>query len=140
VVSEHDNSIRTHGSVDYMSILRRYSHGCHRLYNMDAVRLFAYVLQHRDYTRVGQIPVGVGRHLDVDGRSYHMKINTRGYKYQLVEPIPLEVTRGRVRGSRSSPIEGYVERPLTEEEKAAQAEAAMEAAGDAVEDALTPFF
>ena len=140
VVSEHDNSIRTHGSVDYMSILRRYSHGCHRLYNMDAVRLFAFVLQHRDYTRVGQIPVGVGRHLDVEGRSYHMKINTRGYKYELVEPIPLEVTRGRVRGTRSSPIEGYVERPLTPEEKAAQAEAAMEAAGDAVEDALTPFF
>ncbi|MGH1341610.1 MAG: hypothetical protein ACRBN8_08680 [Nannocystales bacterium] len=140
VVSEFDNSIRTHGSVDYMSILRRYSHGCHRLYNMDAVRLFAFVLQHREYTRVGQIPVGVGRHLDVDGRSYHMKINTRGYKYELVEPIPLEVTRGRIRGSRSSVLEGYHARPLTEEEKAAQAEAAMEAAGEAVEDALTPFF
>ena len=139
VVSEFDNSIRTHGSVDYMSILRRYSHGCHRLYNMDAVRLFAYVLQHRDYGRIGQIPVGVGRHLEADGRSYHMKISTRGYKYELVEPIPVTVTRGRVRGSRSTPIEGYLERPLTEEEKAAQAEAAMEAAGDAVEDVLTPW-
>lgn len=140
VVSEFDNSIRTHGSVDYMSILRRFSHGCHRLYNMDAVRLFTFVLQHRDYSRVGQIPVGVGRRLEHDGRTFHMKISTRGYKYELVEPIPVTVTRGRIRGSRSSPLEGYLERPLTEEEKAAQAEEAMKEAGDAVGDALTPFF
>lgn len=140
VVSEFDNSIRTHGSVDYMSILRRFSHGCHRLYNMDAVRMFAFVLQHRDYTRVGQIPVGVGRNLELDGRTYNMRIGTRGYKYELVEPIPVTVTRGRIKGGRSTPLEGYIERPLTEEEKAAQAEAAMEAAGEAVEEALTPFF
>ncbi|MCR9164762.1 MAG: hypothetical protein ACE37F_33710 [Nannocystaceae bacterium] len=140
VVSEFDNSIRTHGSVDYMSILRRFSHGCHRLYNMDAVRLFTFVLQHRDYTRIGQVPVGVGRKLEHDGRTFHMKIGTRGYKYELVEPIPVTVTRGRIRGSRSTPLEGYLERPLTEEEKAAAAEEAMKEAGEAVEDALTPFF
>ncbi len=138
VVSEFDNSIRTHGSVDYMSILRRFSHGCHRLYNMDAVRLFAFVLQHRDYTRVGQVPVGVGRHLDVDGHSYHMKIDTRGYKYELVEPIPVDVTRGRIRGSRGSVMEGYYPKPLTDEEKAAQAEAAAEAAGEAVDNLFGP--
>src|SRR5205814_9443902 len=28
-----DNQIRTHGSVDYTSIARRLSHGCHRLVN-----------------------------------------------------------------------------------------------------------
>lgn len=140
VVSEFDNSIRTHGSVDYMSILRRFSHGCHRLYNMDAVRLFTFVLQHREYSRIGQIPVGVGRRLEHDGRTFHMKIGTRGYKYELVEPIPVTVTRGRIRGSRSTPLEGYLERPLTEEEKAAQAEEAMKEAGDAVGDALNPFF
>jgi len=140
VVSEFDNSIRTHGSVDYMSILRRYSHGCHRLYNMDAVRMFAFVLQHRDYTRLGQVPVGVGRDIEYEGRTYNMRISTRGYKFELLEPIPVTVTRGRIRGRRSSPIDGYMERPLTEEEKAEQAEEAMEAAGEAVEDALTPFF
>ncbi len=117
VVSEFDNSIRTHGSVDYMSILRRYSHGCHRLYNMDAVRMFSFVLQHREYQRVGQIPVGVGRHLDVEGRSFHMKISTRGYRYELVEPIPVQVNRGRIRGSRSSPIADYVLKPLSPEER-----------------------
>lgn len=140
VVSEFDNSIRTHGSVDYMSILRRFSHGCHRLYNMDAVRLFTFVLQHREYSRVGQIPVGVGRRLEHEGRTFHMKISTRGYKYELVEPIPVTVTRGRIRGSRSTPLEGYLERPLTDEEKAAQAEEAMKEAGEAVGDALNPFF
>jgi len=29
----YDNQIRTHGSVDYTSIARRFSHGCHRLVN-----------------------------------------------------------------------------------------------------------
>ena len=140
VVSEFDNSIRTHGSVDYMSILRRYSHGCHRLYNMDAVRMFSFVLQHREYARVGQIPVGVGRHLDLDGRSYHMKISTRGYKYELVDPIPVQVNRGRIRGSRSAPYTEALVRPLTEEERAAQAEAAMDAAGEALGDVVGPLF
>jgi hypothetical protein len=78
--AELDNGLRTHGSVDYMSILRRFSHGCHRLYNMDAVRLFSFVLLHRAYTRQGQQDVGVRRNLDVEGKTYNMKIDTRGYK------------------------------------------------------------
>ena len=138
VVSEFDNSIRTHGSVDYMSILRRYSHGCHRLYNMDAVRMFSYILQHRGYSRLGQVPVGVGRHLDHDGHSYHMKISTRGYKYELEQPIPVQVNRGRIRGSRSEPYTEALVKPLTEAERAAQAEAAMEAASDALDGVVGP--
>jgi hypothetical protein len=46
--ADFDNGIRTHGSVDYMSILRRFSHGCHRLYNMSAVRMFSFILAHRE--------------------------------------------------------------------------------------------
>ncbi len=111
VRAELDNGIRTHGSVDYMSILRRFSHGCHRLYNMDAVRMFSFVLRHRAYTRLGQQDVGVRRNLDVDGRTYNMRIDTRGYKYELVEPIPVRVTEGRIRGKRQSPIEEYVPKP-----------------------------
>ncbi len=42
-----DNQIRTHGSVDYTSIARRFSHGCHRLVNNRAVRLYDFVLRHR---------------------------------------------------------------------------------------------
>jgi hypothetical protein len=114
VKSEFDNSIRTHGSVDYMSILRRFSHGCHRLYNMDAVRMFSFILQHRTYTRVGQVPVGVRRNLEVDERTYNMKIPSRGYKYELVQPIPVTVTEGRVRGKRGSPITTAMKMPGSE--------------------------
>ncbi|MCA9705910.1 MAG: hypothetical protein KDK70_08695 [Myxococcales bacterium] len=112
VRAELDNGIRTHGSVDYMSILRRFSHGCHRLYNMDAVRLFSFVLRHREYTRLGQQDVGVRRNLELEGKTYTMKIDTRGYKYELVEPIPVRVTEGRIRGRRTSPIDGYVPMPV----------------------------
>jgi hypothetical protein len=115
-VKEFDNGIRTHGSVDYMSILRRFSHGCHRLYNMDAVRLFSFVLRHRPYTRAGQQNVGVGRVIEVEEKTYHMKIGTRGYKYELVEPIPVTVLEGRIKGRRRSPILDYVPRPVKEED------------------------
>jgi hypothetical protein len=112
ITSEFDNSIRTHGSVDYMSILRRFSHGCHRLYNMDAVRMFSFILGHRDHTRQGQQPVGVGRVLEHEGETYHMKITTRGYRYELVKPIDVVVTKGRIKGRRRSPITDYVPKPV----------------------------
>lgn len=118
VLAELDNSIRTHGSVDYMSILRRYSHGCHRLYNMDAVRMFSFVLQHRDYRRLGQQPVGVSRAIELEEESFVLKIDSRGYKYELVEPIPVTVTKGRVRGSQRVPIETYVPKPIRPEDNA----------------------
>ncbi|MCX4242139.1 L,D-transpeptidase family protein [Paraliomyxa miuraensis] len=116
VRAELDNGIRTHGSVDYMSILRRFSHGCHRLYNMDAVRLFSFVLRHREYTRLGQQDVGVRRNLEVAGKTYNMRIDTRGYKFELVEPIPVRVTEGRIRGKQQSPIDQYMPMPVKPEE------------------------
>lgn len=110
-VSVYDNQIRTHGSVDYMSILRRYSHGCHRLYNMNAVRMFSMILQHREYVREGQTKIGAGRKLDVDGKQYVMRLDTRGYKYELVQPIRVTVTEGRVRGVRQSPYKDMMPKP-----------------------------
>jgi hypothetical protein len=122
VVKTFDNSIRTHGSVDYMSILGRYSHGCHRLYNMDAVRLFSFVLRHRDYERKGRIPVGVGRYITVEDKTYHMKIGSRGYEYQLLEPIPVTVTSGRIRGRRRSPHTEYLPIPTKPGEETVEGE------------------
>lgn len=116
VVAELDNAIRTHGSVDYMSILRRYSHGCHRLYNMDAVRMFSFILQHRDYVRRGQQPLGVSRAIELEEQTYQLKIDTRGYKYELVEPIPVMVTKGRIRGAQRVPVDEYVPKPVRPEE------------------------
>jgi hypothetical protein len=106
-----DNQIRTHGSVDYMSILKRFSHGCHRLYNMNAVRMFSMILQHRTYIREGQTKIGAARQFEYEGREYTMKLGTRGYRYELVEPIPVTVTEGRIRGVRQTPYKEMMPKP-----------------------------
>ena len=58
-----DNGIRTHGSFDYPSLRGRFSHGCHRLYNQLAMRLFSFVLEHRrwrvDRAGGGRLPARV---------------------------------------------------------------------------------
>lgn len=110
-VSVYDNQIRTHGSVDYMSILRRYSHGCHRLYNVNAVRMFSMILQHRAYVREGQTKIGAGRSFESGGKTYVMRLDTRGYKFELVEPIPISVTEGRIRGTRRTPYKEMMPKP-----------------------------
>jgi hypothetical protein len=100
-----DDGIRTHGSVDYMSIMRRHSHGCHRLHNHIAVRLMSFMLAHRPHTRVGQQAVAFRRDVEIDGNNYAMEINQGGYVYQLAEPIHVEVLEGRIRGDLARPIE-----------------------------------
>ncbi|HET6283473.1 MAG TPA: hypothetical protein VFH73_21120 [Polyangia bacterium] len=106
-----DNQIRTHGSVDYTSIARRFSHGCHRLVNNRAVRLFNFVLRHRSFQRVGNLPLNLKRQFTVDGQAYAYQIKTRGYSYELVRPIPVSVTEGRVVGQVKQAIAGYMRKP-----------------------------
>jgi hypothetical protein len=103
-----DNQIRTHGSDDYTSIARRFSHGCHRLVNDRAVRLFDFVLRHRTFRRIGAVPLHMKRKLTVDGVDYHYAIATRGYYYELDKPVPVTVTEGRVMGQVKKPITAYV--------------------------------
>ncbi len=100
-----DEGIRTHGSVDYMSIMRRHSHGCHRLHNHIAVRLMSFMLAHRPHTRVGQQRIAFHRDVEIDGNTYGMDLTQGGYVYQLASPIPVNVLEGRIRGERSTPIE-----------------------------------
>ena len=109
--ADFDNGIRTHGSVDYMSILRRYSHGCHRLYNMSAVRMFSFILAHRAFVREGQVKLGFGREIVHEGKPYKISLRTRGYRYNLAAPIPVHVLEGRIKGQRKSPVEGYIPKP-----------------------------
>jgi hypothetical protein len=113
-----DEGIRTHGSVDYMSIMQRHSHGCHRLHNHIAVRLMSFVLAHRPHVRVGQKVVAYKNTVknNVDGSSpgrnlgppddteYVIEIPKTGYIFQLERPLPVEVLQGRIRGSRRTPI------------------------------------
>jgi hypothetical protein len=103
-----DNQIRTHGSVDYTSIARRFSHGCHRLVNDRAVRLFDFVLRHHTFHRIGAVPLHMKRQLSVAGETYSYALATRGYYYELDKPVPVTVTEGRVMGQVKKPIVDYV--------------------------------
>jgi hypothetical protein len=107
-----DNQIRTHGSVDYTSIARRFSHGCHRLVNNRAVRLFDFVLRHRAFTRSGNVPLGhMKKKLVVDGKDYEYELDTRGYYWELTPPVPVEVLEGRIMGQVKKPVTAYVRKP-----------------------------
>src|SRR6185369_6377501 len=106
-----DNQIRTHGSVDYTSIARRFSHGCHRLVNNRAVRLFDFVLRHRKFVRLGDHPLSLKKFFEVDGDVYHYALKTRGYYYELADPVPVNVLEGRIMGEVKKPIVAYVRKP-----------------------------
>ena len=99
-----DEGIRTHGSVDYMSIMQRHSHGCHRLHNHIAVRLMSFVLAHRPHKRLGQTPVGYKNVVEQDGNEYEINIEKSGYVFQIDNPVPVEVTSGRILGKQISPV------------------------------------
>ncbi len=106
-----DNQIRTHGSDDYTSIARRFSHGCHRLVNNRAVRLYDFVLRHRHFVRIGNMPMSLKKRLEVEGQHYRYELTTRGYYYELDEPVPVNVLEGRVMGAVKAPIVSYVRKP-----------------------------
>ena len=106
-----DNQIRTHGSVDYTSIARRFSHGCHRLVNNRAVRLFDFVLRRRAYKRIGDVPLYLKKRFEVDGDKYRYALTTRGYYYELATPVPVNVLEGRIMGDVKKPITAYVRKP-----------------------------
>lgn len=112
-----DEGIRTHGSVDYMSIMRRHSHGCHRMHNHLAVRLMSFVLEHRPHTRYGSQPMVYRREFEYEEEMYVMEFDRGGYNFVLNEPLPVETLEGRIRGQVKEPIE--VALPLYDREQEA---------------------
>jgi hypothetical protein len=106
-----DNQIRTHGSDDYTSIARRFSHGCHRLVNNRAVRLYDFVLRHRRFQRQGNVPLFLKKRFEVEGKPYRYELKTRGYYYELDEPVAVNVLEGRIMGEVKKPITAYVRKP-----------------------------
>jgi hypothetical protein len=106
-----DNGIRTHGSFDYMSLRGRFSHGCHRLYNNLAVRLFSFVLAHRHAKVLGPMALGFRRTFYVDGEVFDMRLPTRGFYFELTPPLPVETLKGKIKGTLEQPISGYVPKP-----------------------------
>ncbi len=105
-----DEGIRTHGSVDYMSIMRRHSHGCHRLHNHIAVRLMSFVLAHRPHRRAGQQSIAYRRDLPFKEFNYVLELKRGGYVFELERPLPINVTEGRIRGRVDKPIVAAIPR------------------------------
>ena len=106
-----DNGIRTHGSFDYLSLRGRFSHGCHRLYNQQAMRLFSFVLGHRKMRVVGSVPLGFRRTFYSQGEVFEMRLPSRGFYYELDPPLPVDVLAGTIKGTLQKPIAGYVPKP-----------------------------
>ncbi len=106
-----DNGIRTHGSFDYLSLRGRYSHGCHRLYNNLAVRLFSFVLGHRHVKVLGPMALGFRRTFYWEGEVYDMRLPTRGFYFELDPPMPVRTLKGNIKGKLKQPITDYVQKP-----------------------------
>lgn len=109
-----DHGIRTHGSVDYRSITRGESHGCHRLYNQLALRLSGYLLAHRPYARRGKLEVGFHKTLTYNDQTVELDIPTRGYLYELDPPVPVRVLSGRIAGELQKPMSSVIRLAPTE--------------------------
>ncbi|MET0343476.1 MAG: L,D-transpeptidase [Polyangiales bacterium] len=100
-----DDGIRSHGSVDYMSIMRRHSHGCHRLHNHLAERLFSFVVAHRPHQRWGHAVTDYVLDFEYDGEPQQIDIKEGGYVFKLEKPIFVTVEEGRIKGKVMEPIE-----------------------------------
>jgi len=98
-----DLGIRSHGSGNYRSILRGSSHGCHRLFNHLAIRLGSFLLAHHDNVRHGVLDERYQRTIPWRGRTYKLRASSRGYRYELVPPMPVEVLPGRTVRSKRLP-------------------------------------
>lgn len=108
-----DRGIRAHGSSNYLSIYsdNGYSHGCHRLPNHLAIRLYDFLLQHRNMIVKGDSPMDFSRQFLSNDQVYDMRIPSRGFEFELDPPISVNVLEGTIRSASKSPIEGYVPKP-----------------------------
>lgn len=108
-----DNGIRAHGSAEYLSMYSAngYSHGCHRLPNHLAIRLYSFVLRHRNMRVAGDLTTDFLRQFLWKDAVFELRIPSRGYGYQLEPPLPVDVLEGDIRGGAKKPILGYVPKP-----------------------------
>jgi hypothetical protein len=108
-----DNGIRAHGSAEYLSMYSAngYSHGCHRLPNHLALRLYSFIVRHRAGRVVGDVAVDIARQFLKDGEVFEIRIPSRGYTYMLDPPVPVDVLEGEILGESKEPVPGYVPKP-----------------------------
>jgi hypothetical protein len=110
-----DNGVRAHGSSDYLSIYSAngFSHGCHRLPNHIAIRLYSFILGHRNRTVAGDQPLNFTRQFLNNDKVYDIRLPSRGYAYYLDPPLPVNVLEGEIKGPQKKPIIGYIPKPNT---------------------------
>ena len=108
-----DKGIRAHGSSEYLSMYSNsgYSHGCHRLPNHLAIRLYSFVLRHRTMRPAGDDPSRYSRQFLKDDEVFELRIPSRGFVFELDPPLPVEVLEGNVRGKEKEPITVYIPKP-----------------------------
>ncbi|MGD0838684.1 MAG: hypothetical protein ABSB49_18765 [Polyangia bacterium] len=108
-----DNGIRAHGSSDYLSLYSAegYSHGCHRLPNHLAIRLYDFILRHRPMRALGDQGMGFARQFLAGDDVFEVRLPSRGFVYQLDPPIPVDVLEGDIKGNLTSPVLTYVPKP-----------------------------
>lgn len=108
-----DRGIRAHGSSNYLSIYSNdgYSHGCHRLPNHLAIRLYDFLLQHRHMIIKGDSPMEFSRQFLSSDQVYDMRIPSRGFEFELDPPIGVTVLEGTIKGTLQDPVEGFVPKP-----------------------------
>jgi len=110
---DFDNGIRAHGSSDYLSIYSNmgYSHGCHRLPNHLAIRLYDFLLRHRPVKVEGDSSMGFARQFLWKDSVYEVRLPSRGFVFTLDPPLPVNVLEGEIKGNAQKPILGYVPKP-----------------------------
>jgi hypothetical protein len=108
-----DNGIRAHGSSEYLSMYSSegYSHGCHRLPNHLAIRLYSFILRHRSMRILGDQPVNIARQFLFGEDVFEIRVPSRGYQYLLEPPLPIDVLEGEIKGTLKTPILTYVPKP-----------------------------
>jgi hypothetical protein len=93
-----DLRIRTHGTPAYRSVKRGESNGCHRLHNYVALRLAGFLVKHRANVREGLVPEDYVRNLEYKGQKVALESQSKGYRFKLTPPVPVNVLDGDVRG------------------------------------------
>jgi hypothetical protein len=93
-----DLRIRTHGTPGYRSVKRGESNGCHRLHNFEALRLTAFLIKHHENVRDGLVPEDYVRKLTYKGQEVALESESKGYRFKMTPPIPVNVLEGDVKG------------------------------------------
>jgi hypothetical protein len=73
--------------------------------------MFDFILRRRPFERVGNQPLNLRKRFTYEDKQYEYLLDSRGYYYELKQPIPVLVTEGRIMGKTKHPVEAYVPKP-----------------------------